>query len=80
MTFRSHFVVEYESDGEDTQTQRVFSSLRAAREFARRVSGDGTAWPSFALLYREIAIGAGPFLACNDPEQFSETYVDGARE
>lgn len=76
-SFKTRFLVEYETNGEHTGVWRAFASYRSAQTFARRITKDGTAWPSEARLVREVSINNGEFSAFNDAERLLETYIDG---
>jgi len=47
------YMVTFESNGMDTTTRRVFSTLADAQGFARRITTDGTAWPAEAFIQRQ---------------------------
>jgi hypothetical protein len=49
----TRYIVEYETDGEGSARQTAFIVEKSAREFSRRITTDGRAWPSEARIFRE---------------------------
>ncbi len=53
MTQRRRFIVEYETNGEDSMCFAEFPTKDEATAFAARITTDDTAWPAEARIFGE---------------------------